>query len=216
MFISLSHRMLLVCMILLLSSVVMNSRDIQAQGAPCAITLGGGGNSETYSVDLSFNNPTAYLHSVKPREFIRSTSGPCVFVIYNGENFHGKSVILGTDLSDRIRSGLDGIENRNSGGGDTWRVRSIFIGLVPDYTCALRIGGNGVRMTYFSTDFDYPEVPAMNRVSLFEGPENCRVMLFNSTDFQGNSRTISPFPDNGNAYDPGFRVRSLQINHYYQ
>lgn len=213
---TLLRRMFLAAMMLLTSVVVANGEVAHAQGTPCTITLGGGGNSETYSRSLSPSELTASFPAVKPREFIRSTSGPCLFVIYNRENFQGRFVILGTDLSDRIRAGVDGIENRNSGGGDTWRVRSIFIGLATDSICALRIGGNGVRMTYFTIENNYEAVPAMNRVSWFVGSEQCRVTLHNSTNYAGKSRTLSPFPDDGEAYDPGFRARSLVINHHYR
>ena len=92
--------------------------------------------------------------------------GPCVFIVYNSAGFAGRSVRLGTGLDDRIRAGLDGVERRDKGGGETWRIRSVRMERM-DTACRLRLGGGGVRMTYFAGL--YPEVPAMDRIGELVG-----------------------------------------------
>ena len=194
----------------------MKSAPVASEYVYCSIVLGGGGESETYGTYLAKKKGEVSLTIpyVRAREFIRSTSGPCYFVLWNHSDEKGRHVVLGTDLSRKIRAGEDGVENRTHGGGETWRVRSLSIVMnlswpgKPD--CTLRIGGNGVRMTYFSS---HQSVPAMNRISRFSG-EGCKASLHSSplqSYNRGKRKTIDTFPDDGTAYDPGFRVRSFSF-----
>ncbi|MEZ4680683.1 MAG: hypothetical protein R2932_41360 [Caldilineaceae bacterium] len=197
------------------------SRDVE-----CTIVIGGNGNSETYTKAVSRNKPVnRELVAVTPSEFIRSTSGPCIFAVYSEENFTGRSVTLGTDLSTTIRAGVDGIENRERGGGETWPIRSIRF-ILPLNRCELRIGGNGVRMTYYPGV--YESVPAMNRISWFHGDTaqddgfGCTLSLYDRPDFSHNTprthRGAQPYTypfdvAGGSAYDPGFRSRSIELEY---
>jgi hypothetical protein len=80
--------------------------------------IGEEGETDTYQKSLE---PGQYWQwsSVDESSFIRETSGPCYFTVYNGENFTGRYVIIGTNLDERIRAGLDGVDNKDSGGSDT-------------------------------------------------------------------------------------------------
>lgn len=176
-----------------------------AQAAGCSITVGAGGGSTTY---------TASVASVPAVDFIRQTSGNCRFTVFNRVNFDtaGRFVTLGKDLSGRIRAGIDGIENKDSGGGDTWRIRSIRVTAAPT-DCSLRIGGNGIRMTYLGANLStYNVVPAMNRAtSLTSAPAvTCHVDVFNHTSLQTPFRGFNEFSAEP-AIDIGFRARSMRF-----
>lgn len=209
-----------VCRVLMIGAVVSGilafatPSSVHAQGILCTITVGGGGDSETYRAYVNEGTPVWEFPSIQAREFIRSTTGPCAFTVYNHENFGGPYVTLGTELDDRIRAGIDGVENRDGGGGDTWKVRSIRVELVSDQSCALEIGGNGVRMWYFNGRHE--AVPAMNRIGHFAGVGGhtiCEAVLYNSTDFTNRSFPINSYVvGNNKALDPGFRTRSLTID----
>lgn len=195
----------------------------------CSITIGRDGKSETYWLNVNSNSISPNMLSVSnvklTSDFIRKTTGPCVFTVYNSANFQGRFVTLGTDLSKTIRAGIDGVENRSSGGGDTWAIRSLKIEAVAQPICALRIGGNGVRMTYYGgvsfnnqgklvTAMKLNKVPAMNRISSLEDLRNsnnvvCKAEIWNSMDYGGRVKTVNEF--SGHTYDPGFRARSLEL-----
>ncbi|MFZ4656394.1 MAG: hypothetical protein ACOYNY_05260 [Caldilineaceae bacterium] len=198
--------------------------NVQAQsGSGCSITIGADGESKTYTT-----NGYGEFNAVMVSNFVRDTDGFCTFIIYNDVNFGGLRVVLGTDLQGQIRAGLDGVEKRKHGGGDTWRIRSLKIVPVVDKLCKLVVGGNGVRMTYYN-GFTEPEhsnpgyfdpVPAMDRAESFEGPSPargdetyCSANLYVGTGFTWNDlhypKTILPFGPS--LYKPGFRVRSFKI-----
>jgi hypothetical protein len=178
----------------------------------CTIQIGGGGATYTYSASLDEGESMSWS-SVTTSQFIRTTSGPCHFRVYNGTNFSGSSVVLGTDLTERIRAGIDGITLKDDGGGDTWNIRSLIIGRKPD-ECRLNIGGNGVRMGYFA---NANPVPAMDRISEFlgSGGGDCGANIWNDVDYGADdhyNRNKSLHPSDINVqYDPGFKVRSLKI-----
>jgi hypothetical protein len=190
----------------------------------CSITIGGGGHTYVYRAYLSgvdalgsdkyevyTSSSVAEFSSVEASDFIRKTSGPCSFTVFNHANFEGRHVTLGSDLTTKIRAGIDGVENRDGGGGSTWRIRSIRMELAnSEDFCAVRLGGNGVRMTYFNGAFAV--VPAMNRLELVVAGErvSCQAVLYNSTDFEGRNRTFGT-PTNAKAIDLGYRTRSLTI-----
>ncbi len=94
-------------------------QSLEERGTFCQIVVGGGGKSEY--IDVYLNPNGQYIKNTKKAwDFIRKTTGPCKFTIYNGKNLGGKHVTLGTDLHKRIRAGLDGVRYKDSGGGDTW------------------------------------------------------------------------------------------------
>lgn len=190
----------------------------EALTSTCSISVGGGGETET--ITLSSSESAKLVNTTANWDFIRETSGPCRFTIYNGKNGSSKYVILGTDLKNRIRAGEEGIRYKDDGGGETWRIRSIRIERQSSgLGCFLNIGGNGVRMKYYPGSYIY--TPAMDRITYFLGG-NCEAKVWNGTNFgasdeynrfkalhtnaltetQGQSREI---------YDPGFRIRSMKI-----
>lgn len=178
----------------------------------CAIRVGESGKTWTYSKKLALGQ-VAEWPSNKAASFIRSTSGPCHITIYNKENFKGRRVTLGSNLNGRIRAGLDGIRYKDSGGGETWRIRSIKIKRV-DTTCRLRIGGNGIRMDYYVGNI--PSVPAMDRISWFLGGDGS-AKIWNDVSFGLNDKNnrfkaLHPSGQRSGSYDPGFRVRSIKIH----
>ncbi len=177
----------------------------------CVIVIGGEGESHRYGDHLNLGESLRF-DNVPISDFIRSTSGPCTFTVYNSAGFGGRWVTLGSDLTERIRAGLDGVSRRKGGGGDTWRIRSLMIQRV-NTTCRLRIGGGGVRMTYFPGN--YPQVPAMDRIGEFLGGD-CTADIWSDVNF-GDSDTYNRFKSlntsgpRQQAYDPGYRVRSMKI-----
>lgn len=185
----------------------------------CTITIGHDGKSFMYSGQFSdapsqISGQSIAYGVVETSDFIRSTTGPCYFRIYNERSFEGRSVTLGTDLNERIRAGIDGIENKDSGGGNTWRIRSLSIEYVQDTSCQMRIGGNGVRMTYFAEVFSeferYDITPAMNRISyLSDNSGTCTADIWNDALYEGRHKSIGEF--SGPTYDPGWRVRSFHL-----
>lgn len=183
----------------------------------CSITIGAGGKTWTYDAYLAPYSPNervavADFLSVEKSDFIRETHGPCSFTVFNRKNVddHGDYVTVGSELKERIRAGLDGIENKDIGGGKTWAIRSIKI-TAANPACGVRIGGNGVRMTYSTGAYDY--VPAMNRLDYIVASSTnpyCRVELHNSPGHKGPRRVYGA-PFNAPRTDPGFRARSLKI-----
>jgi len=194
-----------------LAFVVASAVRAVGEPAQCAIVIGAGGKSHSYDARLA-PGQHARFDGVPASDFVRSTSGPCVFVIYNNAGFGGRSVRLGTGLDDRIRAGLDGVERRDKGGGETWRIRSVRMERM-DTACRLRLGGGGVRMTYFAGL--HPEVPAMDRIGELVG-EDCTADIWNGTDFGAHDpdnrfKALHASGPRTEAYDPGFRVRSFRI-----
>lgn len=190
----------------------MTPGDVSADPAECVIKLGHDGKTYTYSKSLTSVGSTAEWAKVSKAAFVRSTSGPCTFTIYNKSNFLGPSVTLGTNLSGRIRAGLDGITKKDSGGGDTWGVRSIKMTRVAT-DCVLNMGGGGVRMDYYAGR--YLTIPECGAVSSFLGGD-CQAYAWNAVSFGAGDednrfKAFHPSPYRSNAYDPGFRLRSLKI-----
>jgi hypothetical protein len=155
--------------------------------------------------------------SVPASDFVRSTSGPCHFRLYNGEDYTGASVVLGSNLTGRIRPGVDGLTRKDTGGGSTWKVRSIEVyALSP--VCRLRLGANGVRMDYFA---DYvSNMPASDRLDDF-GEGDCAAQIHESAEFgahdvDNRSKFLHPSGSAAGTYDPGFAVRSLAVWNNHQ
>jgi hypothetical protein len=176
----------------------------------CTIRIGGGGDTHTFSITGAEDRRG--WASVPASDFIRSTRGPCHFQIYNGADYSGRSVVLGSALSTRIRAGVDGITNKAAGGGNTWRLRSLII-YRRQTTCQLSIGGNGVRMIYYADTLS--NVPAMDRISHFVGGD-CGANVWNAVDggaddYDNRFKALHPSGAERAIYDPGFRIRSLQI-----
>jgi hypothetical protein len=187
----------------------------------CTVRLGEDGGTRTFTYDLTGGvGQYVYWTNQPGQSFIRSTSGPCNFFIYNGSNLDGKWVAIGTDLGERIRPGLDGIENKSNGGGDTWKARSVLIQKA-DTTCRLRVGGNGVRMTYYpSSDLEF--VPRSNRVEslMVDGATECEARVHNSVqfgidDYDNRYKTMQAANGIARNYDPGFFVRSVSLFRKY-
>lgn len=189
------------------------------KAVPCTIQIGGDGETDTLTYDLTNYSTGTYVTwtNLTARSFIRNTSGPCHFYIYNGSNLDGSLTVIGTDLTERIRAGSDGIENKDNGGGDTWKVRSVKIVKV-NTGCALNIGGNGIRMNYhISSDLRY--IPKSNRFSTMGSAPGygCQATLYNATelgvnDYYNRMKIIKN--TNGvvhSEYDIGFFVRSVYI-----
>lgn len=223
----------LVTSLLLYGFFVITPEAKASHGGDCTITIGDDGKSETYTVHFNqrgsnqgkyevYTTGSKYsFPSVMASSFIRKTTGKCKFTVYNSRNYAGRNVILGTGLTKRIRAGIGGVD----GTGDTWRVRSIEVEFLPTLNCSIRIGGNGVRMIYYLPEFYYP-VPAMNRVSWLRGDCPSIILQSNSSlyDYSGKKKYLQPHEWGNNAYDPGFRARSIDsvgpftpdpIRHYY-
>lgn len=185
---------------------------LYAYAAECVIKIGDAGKTYTYTKRLEPGQSAEWAAVSQASSFIRSTSGPCRFEVFNNTNFRGHSVILGSNLSSRIRAGLDGIVRKDSGGGDTWRIRSIkMTRVVTD--CTLSLGGDGVRMDYYGGN--YETLPAMDRIGSFSGGD-CQARIWNGVSYGVNDphnrfKALHPVPHRPNAYDPGFRVRSMKI-----
>lgn len=198
-----------------LTVVEKNSAALEAfsneAAQTCTIRLGSGGQTYEYTARLSANESQVFA-SVAASEFVRSTSGPCHFRIYNGANLAGSHVVLGTNLTGRIRAGLDAITRKDTGGGRTWKVRSIELVRRPE-VCRLRAGGNGVRMEYFE-DYVTP-TPAMDRIDYLAGGE-CAAQVYATADFGADDahnrfKRLQPTSTSRSPYDPGFATGSLAI-----
>ena len=188
----------------------------------CSISVGGGGETET--INLYENEPSVLLRNTSANwDFIRETTGPCHFVVYNHAEGEGKYVNLGTNLDVRIRAGEDGVRYKDDGGGDTWKIRSVkIVKFFNNLDCILSIGGGGVRMNYYPGS--YPKTPAMDRLSYLVGG-NCDAKIWNGIAYgandsdnrfkalHSNARTVEEGRTRS-VYDPGFRVRSLIITHW--
>ena len=98
----------------------------QALSVVCSISLGGGGETEV--INLYEGQPSVLQVNTSANwDFIRQTTGPCHFVVYNGTDGTGSYVNLGSDLNDKIRAGEDGVRYKDEGGGNTWKIRSVKI-----------------------------------------------------------------------------------------
>ena len=101
----------------------------------CSITVGEGSQSEVLSHTFENTSGSVTLNTEDAYSFIRATSGPCKFTVYNESNGGGRYVIIGTDLDGRIRAGLDGVRCKDgdestycmSSDSEMWRVRSVKI-----------------------------------------------------------------------------------------
>jgi|GEM_PF-2461726 len=195
----------------------------QALQPLCRIAVGGGGQTEY--IDLYANQPSVLLVNTSANwDFIRSTSGPCHFTVYNNVDGAGtRYVNLGTDLNMRIRAGEDGVRYKDDGGGETWRIRSVrIVRFFNNLDCHLRIGGNEVRMTYYPGS--YAKTPAMDRMNYFVGG-NCEAKLWNDIAYgvldpnnrfaaiQTNATNVTE-GETRPVFDPYFRVRSMIITHW--
>lgn len=193
-----------------------------ALSTTCTIVLGGGGKSQTITKSFTSQSDSYYVNTSSAWDFIRSTSGACTFTIYNDTIRSDRYVILGTDLSVRIRAGEDGIRYKDDGGGETWRVRAVKIDPVQSTDCFLNIGGGGVRMNYYPGN--YAQTPAMDRISYFLGG-NCDAKAWNDTLY-GATDTLNRYvglhtnattatqANSRKVFDPGFRIRSLKIRNW--
>lgn len=168
------------------------------QAHACQIVLGESGNSWTYSSAQT---------SVPAASFIRSTSTGCMWEVFNHSNYVGPMVIIGAYLTERIRAGTDGVEKKDSGGGDTWRIRSIRP--IPTFGCSIRIGGNGIRMTY-DVASAIPAMPGMDKIDWYNCAED--LILFNHSNFGSPNRVLAGF-FSGPTMSLPFRARSMiQVN----
>ncbi|MEZ4861164.1 MAG: hypothetical protein R3C14_07655 [Caldilineaceae bacterium] len=195
-------------MVMLAIPIVALAQSPNNVSGYCEIRFGGGGKTWSRGGYVNDGQPRLLFSNVPASDFIRSTSGPCIFHIYNSTGYNGRQVSLGTDLAKRIRAGVCGVD----GTGDTWRIRSIVIDRVSGEDCKIRIGGNGVRMTYSSAahvSVPINQTPAMNRISYISGT-GCKATLYNKPFQRGKNKDIGPF--SGSTYDPGYRVRSLSLN----
>jgi hypothetical protein len=212
---------ILLCGVLLPGLVPTTALAQAVDDGGCTIVLGENGKTYVFSISSDeARSGSKIFNTREPSRFIRSTTGDCTFTIYNKPDAdpNGWWVILGTNLSDRIRAGEGGVD----GTGDTWKIRSLEITPVADTSCRLSIGGDGHRMVYFNGR--YPRVPAMNRIEQFAspGPEDCRLNIWGGKDYSCPA-TNSGFPTcldripqmsfRNPAWDPKFRVRSLVIYH---
>jgi hypothetical protein len=77
-------------------------------------------------------------------DFIRRTSGPCAFEVFNDPNWSGRSVTYGTNIDRRIRVGATGAQD--SGG---WRARSVNFRRSDRTECSIILGDSGVRQTFY-------------------------------------------------------------------
>jgi hypothetical protein len=181
-----------------------------AEPQECVIRMGGGGKTSEYTARLR-PGEVKQVADTRNSDFVRSTSGPCHFHVFNGDGMTGRAVTLGSNIDERIRVGIDGVVNRDDGGGATWKIRSLRIeGANP--VCKLRIGGNGMRMDYFTGNHEI--VPAIDRIESLTG-HDCRANVWNKTSF-GKDDDDNQFKAilarrDGPTYDPGFRVRSMRI-----
>ncbi|MCB0125042.1 MAG: matrixin family metalloprotease [Caldilineaceae bacterium] len=191
----------------------------------CTIRIGDDGNTWTIEATLSERNRPAEYPDVPASSFIRSTSGPCYFEVYNSTEFGGRMVTLGTDLTERIRAGLGGLDDS----GETWRVRSVKIYLAELESntgralCELRLGGGGARMTYLAGagGLQLGHVPGMNRTSYLAGVDpaqngntGCFAYFNTQTSFCDTRQSHMDIYTPGNlAHDPGYRTRSLYMRY---
>jgi hypothetical protein len=192
------------------SAVIMFAAPAQAIPGQCRIVLGDDGASSTIVANLDTNGPTSQgFSSVTASSFIRSTTGSCHFQIFNGSNFTGSQVTLGTNLNTRIRAGLDGVSRKDDGGGSTWRVRSVIVTLILPPACTLTAGQtNGVRMDYFTRA---SAVPAMNRVYALSGVGVCTADVHSNVNFGPTPMDTFTEFSNPAGRSFGWSMRSLVI-----
>jgi len=194
----------------------------QALEPICRIEVGGGGNTEI--IELFPNQPSVLVVNTSANwDFIRKTSGPCHFTVYNEVDMGGRYVTLGSDLEVKIRAGEDGVRYKDSGGGDTWKIRSVrVVRFFNNLDCHVSIGGGGVRMTYYPGS--YARIPAVDRMNYFVGG-NCTARLWNERAYgaldsdnrfaaiQTNTTDVA-IGKTRPVFDPGFRIRSMIITHW--
>ncbi|MEE2786135.1 MAG: hypothetical protein VX589_02280, partial [Myxococcota bacterium] len=178
----------------------------------CQISFQTQGRPTTITRQVVRGQPSL-IPSIGPFDFITATSGNCLFTVYNGADFAGRYVVVGTHLTGRIRAGMDGINHGKQGGHDTWRIRALKIEAAPDTDCRLTVGIHGAHMMYFPGRFAH--IPAVDRALQFDG-KDCHSVLWNKPGFgQGdaNGRFSIIHPVNRVAsHDIGFRARALEVN----
>ena len=197
----------------LLVAAIFTFAPAQAK-ATCKITIGENGQSWTYQeTGTQFD-----LWNTSAASFIRETStdSSCDYLVCNGPDMGYPCVHIGSGLNTRIRAGLDGIVNKDSGGGDTWRIRFVQIMKAPTIPfCSISVGGNGVRMTYpgyppppGTTYFQLQWIPASDKVdwATIACAGGHFIRLYNSSGWTGSSRDFTSF--SGTVSLP-WRARSM-------
>lgn len=188
--------------------IATTAAPAHAAAVECRIVLGDDGASSTIVANLNTTGgPVSQsFANVTASSFVRSTTGPCTFQIYNSGNFTGDQVTLGSGITTRIRAGLDGVSRKDSGGGETWRVRSVFIVLRQPALCTLRVGHtNGVQMDYYS---DANSVPAQNRVYSLTG---CSSAALHANQFYVGPTFRTGVFSHAPGLSFGFSVRSIDL-----
>jgi hypothetical protein len=194
------------------------SNEFFSEKCECTIRLGEAGQTFTYGRSLK-ERESFYLEAVHESSFIRSTTGPCLFTVYNGRNFSGRYVTIGTNLSERgkvtmdgisrdarIRAGMDGVKNKDKGGGETWRVRSVHIERVPTI-CKITLGGNNVSLDYYGMKGDKIRIiPMMTFIRETKG--DCIYTVYNSQGLRNRPKQYQFVTKRTRV---GYGVRSLEF-----
>lgn len=169
-----------------------------AYAEKCSITLGGDGRSRTETTESSKD-----FHHIGGRwEFIRSTSGPCIFKVYNKDQLQqGRSNVYGSNITGRIRIGAKGAQNK---GG--WKARSLSIVKIKNPSCSITLGDNGVRQTFYGPS-KTDNLTGWSFVTRTIG--NCSFSTYNQTKLSGNVKNFRGGLTERNRV--GYRIRSVSI-----
>lgn len=130
----------------------------------------------------------------KAFSFVRRTgSGACIYEIFNGKNYKGRSRVIGADLNKRIRLG--------------WRARSVRIIKVNNNDCRIAIGDGGATQTFIGRGVRAYSVNPWSFIRYTSG--NCIFRVYNGSNFKGRSVTYGD--GIRNRVRVGWRIRSLEI-----
>lgn len=168
-----------------------------AYAEKCSITLGGDGRSRTETTEST----EKFYHIGGRWEFIRSTSGPCTFQVYNKDQLQGRSNVYGSNIEGRIRIGANGAQNK---GG--WKARSLSIVKVKNKSCSITLGDNGVRQTFFGPS-KTGNLTGWSFVTKTAG--NCIFTTHNGAEFSGKEKKFRKGLTERNRV--GYRIRSVSI-----
>ncbi|GEM_PF-3363255 len=188
-----------------LSVVATLLNDRQALAGQCSISVGGGGHTET--VDRNISQATTIVFSVSSWDFLRSTSGRCHFQI----NFDdGTYTMYGSGITDRIRFGNSGGNDRGSGIRAQGYVPSpVSVRLIPvTGSCGIILGDNGRSQIFWgnpNTKID--GISGWDFIRETWG--NCRFTVYNR--YQGEGRSYSVNSGVNHRIRVGWRIRSLEM-----
>jgi len=135
--------------------VAVPAQPASAADITCTIHTGESGRTYQRTATFGSTGDLPVTLTVNASSFVRRTSGPCTFKLRNHVGDDSPSVVIGTDLNERIWAGPAAFDEDCFLGvlcesGGHWRVREIVI-TPAAMRCSLVAGGNGIRMRFGMT-----------------------------------------------------------------